>query len=1009
MASKVSLVLSFLILFCFKLVSQESIHLFDHDYYFPSGLDNYREQLYGISLAQLSHEDELDETIGLLAKSSFELDETRSIDLLLESIERTNNDEERNDIRLAIGNKYFDRKDFKNASKFYSAIHHSYLEKNNNHEVNFKLGYIHLLDKQFEQSEQFFAKVASSMNPYTKDAQYYLGINQYYLDNVDEAVLTFKQVENHPRYGDLVPYYLSQIYFKQEKYDEVITYGEQRLNQPQLKNRNQILKMLGLSYLAQQQDAKALDYLEQYAQTTSKLTENEFYQLGSLHYRAGNKEKAAEHLKELSHQDTKMGQMANYFLGAISLNQGDKQDARSAFKQSAKNDFYPDVQQESTFLYYKLSSDLGEERTAIKGLTTIGADHPNYSEAQKLLADILLRSNDHKVALETIENLPSKSPELLETYQRLSLDYGRQLMNDGNLPSSLTYLKAAATTPGNAGTKAEAQFWTGYLLDLNGQKSESKQELSSYLASGDRAYAFESNYLLAYQDIEKQDYSSALSKLEKAVVSYDKQGDDKQLYDDAIIRLADLELVNNNYNSALQYYDLAIKNKTQDADYITYQKALIYGVNDQPYEKLTALETLVKDYPKSEYRDDALFEIGESLVGLEKNNEAYKIFESLTELFPRSEYVPKSWMRKGLISYNQGDMETALVAYEKGLKLSDNNEDQRAALLAIEEIYLGELDNPDAYFKFLESEIGYEYEDITKDSITYEVAFTSYSDGDYNQAINLFDGYVKKYKEGFFVDDAYYYLAESHVLLKQYDKALENYETVLSNVGSEHYESALRKAALIAYNHSQDFKKSYSYYDKLITMENSTALELQEAALYSAFISENADGVEKYGLAVVDNPDVKEESKGAAYYYLGKTYESRNKMDEAIAAYTKVSRYLKNNQAAEASYKISQIFYDRKQYDSAEAQAFETTKKAVNYPFYVAKSLLLIGDIYKEKEDYLNASAAYESVVENFKDNQEINVLAKEKLTALNTQIEENSRIKSEEQFELIQLDSLGN
>jgi len=70
---------------------------------------------------------------------------------------------------------------------------------------------------------------------------------------------------------------------------------------------------------------------------------------------------------------------------------------------------------------------------------------------------------------------------------------------------------------------------------------------------------------------------------------------------------------------------------------------------------------------------------------------------------------------------------------------------------------------------------------------------------------------------------------------------------------------------------------------------------------------------------------------------------------------------------------------------------------------------LLIGDIYKERKDFLNASAAYESVVENFKDNKEINSLAKEKLAKLNTLIEESSRVKDEEEFELMQLDSLRN
>jgi len=473
-----------------------------------------------------------------------------------------------------------------------------------------------------------------------------------------------------------------------------------------------------------------------------------------------------------------------------------------------------------------------------------------------------------------------------------------------------------------------------------------------------------------------------------------------------VTRLADLELVDNNYESALEYYDLAIQNDAESADYISYQKALIYGVNNRPYDKLTTLETLIKRYPDSEYADDAYFEIGESFVALEKNNEAYKIFEAITEGYPNSDFAPKSWMRMGLISYNQGDMEAALVAYEKGLQKSDNNEDQREALLAIEEIYLNELNNPDAFFSFLENEIGFKYEDITKDSISFQVAYDSYKAGEYEKAISLFDDYQKKYDQGFFLDDAHYFEAESYVLLKQYAQGLKSYESVLRSTGSEYYDFALKKAALISYNHQQDFEKSYKYYNELVTHKGGKSLEYYEAALYSAFIIQNELGIEKYGRKVIDFDNASNESKGTAYFYLGKSYQRQGQLDDAISAYNEVGRHLKNNHAAEASYLVSQIFYERGNLENAEAQAFETTKRAVTYPVWVARSLILLGDIYKDKKDFLNASAAYESVIENFKDDQQINAEAQQKLGELNILIEEESRVKDESEFDFSETDT---
>jgi len=984
--------------------AQESIHLVEQQYYYPSAADNHEEGLFGVALAELSELSSLDDDILLLSKSSFELDETRSIDLLLESIVRTNGENEKNQIRISIGNKYFERKDYKKAKQFYKQVEYYYLDEIADQGVNFKVGYIALLDKDFQKSAQYFEKVTDRVGNYTKDGYYYLGINQYYLEQEEEAIKSFEKIENETRYKDLVPYYLTQIYFKDEKYDEVIAYCENKLKQPKLRNRAQINKMLGLSYLAKKDERKALEYLDRYAADSPKLSENEFYQLGYLHYRQGDKTKASQYLKQLAHQDSEIGQMANYLLGSISLDQGNKQEARSAFKQSSKLSYYRDVQTESNFLYYKLAADLGEDRTAIKGLSGINAADPYHKQAQQLLSDLLVRSNDYDAAIRTIENLDQKSPVMVTAYQSLCYDYGLQLMEDGDTESAQVLLRTAADTPGDQGITNQSLFWTGYLLDKSAP-TESKTYINKYLETGDREYVFPSHYLLAYQDMKTEKFPSAKDHLEQCVLLYQPGKSDKGLFNDAVARLADLELVDNNYDSALEYYDLAIENGATDADYITYQKAMIYGVDDKVYDKLTTLEFLIKKYPDSEYNDDAYFEIGESFVHLEKNNEAYKVYEAVTENFPRSGYAPKSWMRMGLISYNQGDMEAALVAYEKGLQKSDNNEDQREALLAIEEIYLNELNNPDAFFSFLENEIGFKYEDITKDSISFQVAYDAYKEGEYENAISLFGDYTKKYDKGFFLDDAYYFEAESYVLLKLYAKGLKSYEKVLRSTGSEYYDFALKKAALISYNHEQDFEKSYKYYDELVTHKGGKSLEYYEAALYCAFIIKNEIGIEKYGNKVLNDSGASEESKGTANFYLAKSYERQGMKDEAIAAYNEVGRQLKNNQAAEASYAVSQIFYERGQLDNAESQAFETTKRAVNYPVWVARSLILLGDIYRDKKDFLNSSAAYESVIENFKDDRKVNAAAKQKLSDLEVIISAESRVKDESVIEFSEPD----
>ncbi len=58
--------------------------------------------------------------------------------------------------------------------------------------------------------------------------------------------------------------------------------------------------------------------------------------------------------------------------------------------------------------------------------------------------------------------------------------------------------------------------------------------------------------------------------------------------------------------------------------------------------KINGLTELLRDYPKSNYVDDALFERGRSYVKIEKPNNALEDFYSILDRFPNSSYYSKS-------------------------------------------------------------------------------------------------------------------------------------------------------------------------------------------------------------------------------------------------------------------------------------------------------------------------------------------------------------------------------
>lgn len=973
------------------ITAQESVIMLENGYV---GLDAEKfkdEDFYSKALNAIEILEFTDKNVSRISSASHIVAERRSIDLLLEAENRKTDISFGPNILALIADKYFYIKDFESAQEYYLRLEEANNEDSDETSARFKLGYTFLVDRQFKNAKTYFENVAISDTEFNSHGNYYLGICEYFLGDTENAIVSFKNAGKDSNYKAILPYYLSQIYFQDEAYEAAIDYAKSNLNSS---NKLLMNRILGFSYLALKNYDQALPFLEDYAANTPKLTENEFYQIANLNHKLGHDEKAAEYFKELSYQDSELGQMSNYILGSIYLEMSQKTDAQSAFKQASKTKYRPAITDESEFLYFKLSADLGQERIAINGLSKIDKKSPYFSESQNILSQVLRNADDYYNAQRVIESLAYKSNSIQETYKSISYQNGLNELENKNYEKAVHSFEKSIITIGNEKLTEEAYFYSAIASNELGDKEGFVKSIDSYLQSNNHSHRFESYYLKAYFDIENSDYNSAIQNLSIAIKNYSQNSDDKALFDDALVRLADLNLFNNNYSEALHYYDYAIENKSNDLDYVYYQKAMIYGVNNQQIEKLTSLESILRDYDNSDYRDDALFEIAESLVSLQKNNEAYQMYDRIiNEYGNQSSYTSTAHLRQGLLSYNSGDMQASLEAYKLSLKKTMSELEKRQALIAIEEIYINELKTPEKYFEFAANQGGVKLSDITKDSLTYEIGIASYSSGEYTDAIRQFDIYIKQYPSGYYIEDARIHIGDAYLIANEYEKAMPHYSKLLENEKGQYYKTALKNAALISYNHSQDFKQSYIYYDKLISEGENNNTEYLEAALYSAFKSRNREGIYKYAKLSIDSPYSDKEAKSTAHYYIAKTYLSEDDVDSASPHLRQVTKLSNNNQSAESSYLLSTVLYNQDLKDQAEVQAFQTTKNATSYPYWVAKSIILIGDIYTDKGDNLNASAAYESVIENFKGNNELVEIAQDKLQLLNKIIKENNRV----------------
>ncbi len=915
---------------------------------------------------------------------------------------------------VELADYYYNNKDYAQAIYFYDQL------KVHTDEHRFKKGYCHFVRKEFNRAKSSFANAKDNRNRFFYPVNYYDGMSSYFLNDYDDALKSFQRVSTSQMYKDYVPYYITQIHFAQGKMDLVISYAQKQLSNPKVSNLNRIRLLLGQAYFKKGSFNKALPHLEYYEAHTDKLSQEEFYQLAFTQYQNKQYAKAAENFIEINSLPGKMGQVSNYYLADCYLQQGDKTSARTAFKKVADLNFNPSMQQEAFFNYGKLSAEEGYDTEAITTLSSIDSSSKYYNESQGILSSLLLRTKDYNKAIDILERLPNKSQDLKATYQIVTLASALQAYGDKNLPRSNILLQKSIDHSQDPTFKSQAIFWQAVILQDQGNHTGSYKKFNSYFNSNpndnllpDDSKTYLANYYQGYNLLKSEDYKNASEFFKSSLAKAKKIGQTKnRIYTDAQLRSADCLFKINRYEEAKSFYQIIGKSKQSESPYALYQLGIIEGLQSNPYEKIIVLEELVSQYPKSNFADDALIQLGDTYSLLENKKEAYKAYEKIIIQYQEeSPLVNEALLKLGLSSYNQGDVTTALKYYKKVFLNNPNVKESNEALIAIEEIYIQDLGQSDAYFEFLENIPNYKISEYSKDSLNYKIAEIQYENGEYSKAVENFTEYINKFKNGSFLLDAHYRQAESLMIMEDYAAALPGFTYVVESGVSKYYMDALKKGALISYNEVQDFNKALLFYEKIIiaSTDEQTTFDAFKGIMQSAYRIGDYDKAISYTQKVANHNLANKEDKTIASYYTGKISLEKNIPDQAIAAFNEVIKNNSGSYAAESSYLISKIFYDKGQLDQAELQCKSTNTTSGNYPYWIARSLLLMSDIYIDKKDLYNARAATEAVIENFQKDEEVLAEANVKLTEIKLLEDNSNRIQIEEKDGLLNLDQGNN
>ena len=146
---------------------------------------------------------------------------------------------------------------------------------------------------------------------------------------------------------------------------------------------------------------------------------------------------------------------------------------------------------------------------------------------------------------------------------------------------------------------------------------------------------------------------------------------------------------------------------------------------------------------------------------------------------------------------------------------------------------------------------------------------------------------------------------------------------------------------------------------------------------------------------LLKEPKLSNEQKDEAHLIMARSALELNDLNKANQEYKLLSKSAKSDYVSEALYHIAYITYKQDNLLEAEKKIFEILTNISN-DYWLAKSYILLGDIYLQKGNSFQAKHTYMSIIENY-EGEDLRQIASEKYNAIIAQEEALEKQRKEE------------
>nr|WP_315141677.1 tetratricopeptide repeat protein [uncultured Flavobacterium sp.] len=889
-----------------------------------------------------------------------------------------------NQAYVEVAHFYFNQGNYPKALEWFDKVDESNLSRSDNDMFNFQKGYSFFNSKNKKEATLYFNKVVNSAE-YGSQAKYYLGFMAYEGDDYKEATKYFDAVSGEEKYKEKLSYYQADMNFKLGNFQKAIDLGEKAMAKSTPLEISELNKIIGESNFNLKKYDKAIPYLENYKGKKGKWNNTDFYQLGFAYYEQKEYDKAISQFNKIIGGKDFVAQNGYYHLGQSYLNLNKKQEALNAFKNASEMDFDASLKQEASLNYAKLSYEIGNSYQSVPAvLMDFIKKYPNNannSELERLLIDSYISSKNYKEALVLLEK--NSAPENKAAYQKVLFYSGLELYTDGDYEQALRLFTKATTEQKDAAITARATFWKGeteYVLDDFKNALLSFKQFSASSGAAATPEFKNYNYNIAYTYFKLKEYDQAGNYFQNQI---EKGTADKVRLHDSYLRLADCRFVTSKYWPAMEAYVKVIELKSVDVDYAYFQKAICYGFVSKNEKKIEELNLFLQLYPKSEYRDDAMFELGNTYVAENKQDLAIKTYDKLNAEFKNGSFTSKAVLRQGLIYYNSDKDEQALVKFKK---VAADFPKSPEALEAVSTARLIYVDNGrvDEYATWVRTLDFVAVTDADLDNDTYEAAEKQFQQSNTKQAISGFSSYISAFPKGIHALKANFYLAQSYFSDGSESKSIPNYEYVIAEPRNEFTEQSLVRLAQI-FLKNKECDKAILVLSRLENEadfpQNKTFAQSNLMKCY--YESKEYQNSVVYAEKVLANPKTDDNVKSDAQIIIARAAIQTGDETKARLAYAKLLGIAKGELAAEALYYDAYFKNKDSKFELSNDSVQKLAKNYSGYRFFGAKGLVLMAKNYYGLKDSFQATYILDNVIQNFTDFPDVVTEAQSELDAI--------------------------